>query len=302
MTAQEEIIALLGDRGPLTGAEIRDALGADSFSHWKACTLSDTLAIRRVGRRFLRLDQNVEGLARLSPSILREFLTYSVVGFANEPEALDDRAEQITSHVRAVTRAKLELARDFVGEVAEKLDGGEFETPFCVLLAGDIVYDMAHDVPRPERSTGQLVSGSDLDVVFIMPEAAPQSAMDRLDASIYEQKYRYLVNPSMREEIDYVVKTLGRLREQAAFDTFKRMVACKILQESVLIYGDHVLFDEAKALLDRYGLTQKLEALERSAMQSRREAEEYLLSTRDTTLAGEDLYLFYTSDESEEFE
>ncbi len=303
MAAEGEIVALLEQRGPLTGTEIRDALGGDSFCQWKACMLSTRLPIRRVGRRFLRLDRNVEGLARLSPSILREFLTYSVVGLADDPTALDRRVEEIEAHVRAVTHGKLRLARDFVDEVADRLPrGAEPETAFCVLLAGDIVYEMAHDVPRPERSTGRMVRGSDIDLVFILDDLAPQAAIERLDTCIYERKYRYLINPAMREEIDYVVKTLGRLREQAAFDTFKRMVACKILQESVFVYGDQTLFDDAKTLLDEYGLTQELDALERSAVRARQMAEDYLLGTSQSPLARDDLYLFHTSDESEEFE
>jgi hypothetical protein len=43
--------------------------------------------------------------------------------------------------------------------------------------------------------------------------------------------------PHVREEIDYVVKDLDRVREQMRFDTFKRMVACKILQEGIFLYG-----------------------------------------------------------------
>ena len=74
---------------PQTGAELREALGDDGFGQWKACMRSDRLAVRRVGRRYLRLDQKVEGYARLSPSILREFLTYSVVGLADDPAALE---------------------------------------------------------------------------------------------------------------------------------------------------------------------------------------------------------------------
>ena len=35
------------------------------------------------------------------------------------------------------------------------------------MLAGDIVYGMGHDAPRSERSTGQMVRGSDVDLVVI---------------------------------------------------------------------------------------------------------------------------------------
>ena len=300
---ESQVVALLGRRGPLTGAELHHALGDDSFRLWKACMRSDRLLIRRAGSRYLRLDQNVEGYARLSPSILREFLTYSIVGLTDEQAALEGRAEEVAAHIATVTRDKLRLARRVVETVASPLsEGEESEERFFVLLAGDIVYDMAHDVPRQERSTGQMVRGSDVDLVVVFDDDAPAALIKQLDDGIYQQKYRHLINPSVREEIDYIVKRLSRLREQAVFDDFKKMVACKILQEGVLLYGSQRLFDRAKAFLDEYGVTERLRALQGSATHSRDLAEGHLLAISRDRLAGDDLYLFYTSEESEEFE
>ena len=300
---EDKIINLIEHRGPLTGAEIRDALNNDSFAQWKVCMLSSSLVVRKLGMRYLRLDHQVEGFARLSPSILREFLTYSVVGLTCDTAALDRRAQEIISHIRAVSRCKLDLARAIITGIASGLaDGGEPEGRFCVIIAGDIVYEMAHDVPRPERSTGRMVNGSDLDMIVILDDHAPEALMKQLDDAIYKEKYRHLINPSVREEIDYIIKRLERLREQATFDTFKKMVACKILQEGMLLYGSRALFNAAKDLLSEYKVTQKLDAMEKSAAQSRQRAEQYLLGTHQSVLAGDDLYLFYTADESEEFE
>lgn len=90
---QARVIDLLERTGPRTGAEIGTALGGEKLALWKACMPSPHLATRRVGRRNVRLDRRVEGYARLSPSILREFLTYSVVGLADDPAAIDLRAD-----------------------------------------------------------------------------------------------------------------------------------------------------------------------------------------------------------------
>jgi hypothetical protein len=92
---EERVVRLLKERGPVIGAELREALGDDGFGQWKMCMRSPRLATRRVGRRYLRLDRKVEGYARLSPSILREFLTYTVVGLAGDPGALDLRAKEL---------------------------------------------------------------------------------------------------------------------------------------------------------------------------------------------------------------
>ena len=295
------MVADLERRGPLTGAELREALGADPFLLWKACMRSDRLRLSRVGRRYLRLDQNVEGYARLSPSILREFVTYTIVGLADSPAALEGRVAELAAHIATVTEEKLQLARNVAGEVAARVTAGE-EQQFFVLLAGDIVYGMAHDVPRPERSTGQMVRGSDIDLVVVLDDDATEGLLARLDDAIYQRKYRYLINPSVREEIDYVVKRFARLRDQAAFDDFKKMVACKILREGMLLQGGEGLFERAKALLEERGVTVRLQALEASAASARALAESHLLSLSEDRLAGDDLYLFYTTEESEEFE
>ncbi len=301
---EEGIVRLLGERGPLTGAELRDSLGEDGFGQWKTCMRSSRLALKRVGRRYLRLDRKVEGYARLSPSILREFLTYSVVGLVDDPGALDLRAEELAAHIRDITAAKFKLAQRIIADIGSRLaeDGSADEQRFCVLLAGDIVYEMGHDAPRPERSTGRMVRGSDLDLVVIMDDRATGELSQRIDDAIYEQKYRQLINPSIREEIDYVIKPLERLKEQAAFDTFKNMVPCKILDEAVWLYGSEDLFRAAKAVLAERGIPEQLAEMERAATQYRAQAEQHLLSRDEGSLRGDDLYLFYSAEESDEFE
>jgi hypothetical protein len=314
MDTEARITRLIEQRGPLTGAELQAALptpavaarsdpAGDAFDCWKAAVLSGRLVVRRVGTRFLRLDRKVEGFARLSPSILREFMTYSVVGLADDTPTLDRRAADVLAHAETVSRAKLELATGIVAGIAARIaEGGATDDRYCVFIAGDVVYGMAHDVPRPERSTGQMVRGSDLDLVVVVDDAAPGTLLSRLDEEIYQQKYRRLINPSAREEIDYIVKPLARLREQAQFDTFKKMVACKILQEGVLIYGSAQLFAAAKALLDEHGVAQKLLDMEAAAAHFRGRAEEHLLNTEGSILGADELHLFFTADESEEFE
>jgi len=328
---EDRIVRLVRKLGPLTGAELRAETAEEAFACWKAAMLSNRLTVRRVGTRFLRLDRKVDGYARLSPSILREFLTYSVVGLAEDPAGLDRKADEVLAHVRTVSRAKLALATGLVAGIAARVaenpgaftDGAPatlsaaspataartavpasraMDDLFCVFIAGDVVYDMAHDVPRPERSTGKMVRGSDLDLVVIVDDAAPEALLRQLDEAIYQQKYLHLINPSAREEIDYVVKRFDRLREQARFDDFKKMVASKILQEGVLIHGSSTLFDAAKALLQECGVGDKLAAMEASAARHREDAERHLLSMDLSTLTGDELLLFFTADESEEFE
>jgi hypothetical protein len=300
---RERIRELLAQRGPLTGTELSEALGGETFSLWKACMLSPALQLRTVGRRYVRLDRRVEGFARLSPSILREFLTYTVVGLANDPTAIERHARVLQSHIERVSREKLQLTQRIVTDVVEPFSTpGTDETRFCIVVAGDIVYDMAHDVSRPERSTGGMVRGSDLDIVVIVADDAPEDLVVQLDETIYRKKYQYLKHPAFQEEIDYIVKRFSKLAEQAAFDTFERMVACKIFDEAVLLSGSRRLFDDGQALLRDRGITDRLRTMERLAIEARDEQEHYLLATDDEVLRREDLVLFYTDEECEEFE
>lgn len=301
---EDRIVALVERSGPLTGAEIRDALGDASYDHYRATMRSERLAIRRIGRRYLRLDTRVDGYARLSPSILREFLTYTVVGRAGDEQALERRAAGLEAHIAAVTRHKLELARRIATEIAARAAGGDEGSAdaFCIVVAGDVVYGMAHDVPRPERSTGTMVAGSDLDLVVLVDDDAPEALVDALDRATYERKYRYLTNPAFREEVDYVVKRLTRLREQAAFDGFKAMVACKIFDEAELLLGSRELFAAGKAVLRERGVADRLGAMEEAAVAQRAAAEEHLLASEARELTAPNRYLFYTDLESDEFE
>lgn len=300
---EERIVRLIEGKGPLTGSEIRDSLREKNFLLWRTCCLSENLHQHIFGTRYLRLDQRVDGYARLSPSILREFMTYTVVGVAGARQAIERRAERMVHHIREVSRAKLALAHAIVAGIQSRLvDRWPREERVCFIIAGDIVYEMAHDVPRPEVSTGELVNGSDIDLVVVADNRVPNDFLQELDQAIYQEKYRTLISPSMREELDYVVKNMERVEEQLRFDTFKRMVACKILQEGALLFGSRSLFEKIKARLVESGVEAKLNEMESQARVFRRQAQEHLLHNDPTRIIREDLHLFYTSEEREEFE
>jgi hypothetical protein len=302
MNMEKAIFELLERKGPLTGSEIWDAVGGDPMTLWRVCMQSRDLSILRIGTRYLRLDRRVKGYARLSPSILREFLTYSVIGPAGNQRAIAAKAQQLSLHIEAVSRTKSHLAHSIVSALADRF---ETERPIkddvCFILAGDTVYNMAHDVPRPERSTGKLVQGSDMDLVVVVDDHFPESFTRRLDEAIYGEKYRLLIAPHLREEIDYIVKDMNRVRTQLAFDTYRHMVACKIMQEGTLLYGSERIFTTIKSMLKDYGVTDNLRALEQQAEQFREETEKYLLEGKGAPDEDQS-HLFYPAEESEEFE
>ena len=300
---ETRIIHILKNTGPLTGSELLEATCDEDLGVWRTCKLSRKLAVRTIGTHYLRLDRNVPGFARISPSILREFLTFSLIGLRQDPDRLEQKAREQISHIEAISRAKINLAYRIASSVVSR-----FETEYALnnqisfIIAGDIVYNMAHDVPRPERSTGKMVTGSDMDLVVIVDDALQQDLMKKLDDHIYTEKIRLLMAPHLKEEIDYIVKRLARVREQVRFKTFKHMVACKILYEGTFLYGSEKIFSSVKAMLRESDAFEKIKVLEKKAARFRREAEEYLLHEAPQRIPPDKRYLFYPTEESEEFE
>ena len=101
MQIEERAVAYLKRSGVALGKELYESLGVSDFLLWRTCMLSRRIVTRRVGRRYLRLDRRVEGYARLSPSIQREFLTYTVVGLREQGEEVAKRAAQLEREIAA---------------------------------------------------------------------------------------------------------------------------------------------------------------------------------------------------------
>lgn len=294
---------VLAERGPQTGAELHAALGGEVFGLWKTCRSTDEFTIQVVGTRYLRLDRTVPGFARLSPSILREFMTYSVIGLAEQQGLIGEKAKRLHARTRMISRAKRRTAERFTDEIWEVVGGrGVAMDDFCVLIAGDVVYQMSHDVTRQESSSGGRVDGSDLDLVVLASDEAPAEAVDALEAAILERKWLYLRSPALREEVDYVVKRLSRLAEQTAFDSFPHMVACKVFDEAQFLRGNRGLHDAGRGLLDASGVLAKLREMEAQAAERRLVREAYLLSVPGETLPDDGRQQFYTDEEAAEFE
>jgi hypothetical protein len=300
---EDRIVEIIKNRGPLTGTQLLNHINEDPLLLLRTCRLSKNLSMRIVGTRYLRLDRKIDGYARLSPSILREFLTYSVIGLAADRLTIERKAEALQDHFKKISKYKSDLASNLVAVLADRLgDDHYMGNHACFILAGDIVFDMAHDVPRPERSTRKLVQGSDMDIVVIVDSRFPENLVRRLDEEIYQEKGRLLLSPYMKEEIDYIVKDMDRVTEQMRFDTFKSMVACKIMHEGTFLYGSEEMFLIVKKMLREKGVVEKISYMEKQAWIFRERAEGYLIREDLETIRKDGVDFFYPAEESEEFE
>jgi hypothetical protein len=295
-----KIVGILEKMGPLTGKELCERSGMDELSLWRICNRSDEIILKMVGRRFLRLDSCVKGYARLSPSIKREFLTYTIAGSRRDSEKINDRVSLVFEEIKNISRQKLELARMVVRKIVQSQRSPEaIDANACFIIAGDVVYMMAHSEPRPEVSTSEVVRGSDLDIV-VVTENLPGSLIKGLDSSILQEKYYLIKNPSYREEVDYIIKDIEKVKEQLGFNTFKFKVASKILYEGKYLYGSRKIFDKIKSMLLKRGIPKKLSELESEAIINRKDAESYLLKSKALIKEEEYMKLFYTKQEKEE--
>lgn len=297
----DRVLSLLGDKGPLTGAELVEQARMEPLPLWRLCKSTPEILGEHVGQRYLRLDRAVEGYARLSPSIRREFLTYTVLGVRGQEDAVCARAEALTAEAEQISRTKSHTARESMASIMAEVGLHRREADdVTFIIAGDVTYGMAHSVPRPESSTGQLVVGSDLDVIVVTTDDFPEDLLKQLDQAIYRRKHYLLVHPGHREEIDYIIKRLSKVREQVAFDSFEHGVAAKILHEGQLLCGSFTVFEEVKRLVAEAGVPQRIAELEAVAVADRELAAQHLLETAADQRVGEFFNLFYTREEGDE--
>jgi hypothetical protein len=296
---EKNLITILAEVGPLTGAQLVERSHTEVLSLWQTCRRAKPVRLINVGRRFLRLDRHVHGYARLSPSIRREFLTYTLVGLDSQRELLETKAEALRRQTKQISQEKRDIAREsIVSAVAPLAEKDVILEKACFIIAGDAVYDMSHLVSRPEKSTGEMVRGSDLDIVVITEDDLSGKAVEALDKAIYKKKYLLLVND--REEIDYLIKSFARVQEQLKFDIFSSQVACKILDEGLFLYGSPAVFRKLKDLIEESGIPARLRSMEQQAAESRELAEAQLLEVDTESDRSEYLNLFYTHAEEDE--
>jgi hypothetical protein len=297
----QDIVNILKEKGPQTGWQLLEETHMEALPLWQLCRQTPELRFECIGKRFVRLDRAVEGYARLSPSIRREFLTYTVLGLKSQKAGIEAKALHLRQEIRQISQAKRDLAREAMEDITQSLPEWEsIREHVCFIIAGDITYDMAHAVPRPEISTGKMVRGSDLDIVVIAEDRASKEALKVLDEAILRKKHFLLVHPNYQEEIDYLVKDIARVRQQLAFDSFQHMIASKIIHESKLLYGSAAVFQKIKAMVEEFGVPAKLAALEKQAIEDRKQAEMSLLESDPAQSYAAFVNLFYTREEGDE--
>lgn len=300
----QEIENILRKNGPLTGGELTKHFPELSdIALWRHCHSSDNFRVINCARYYLRYDITRGNQLRLSPSILRDFLTFSLVYLPEQVVDIVERGTRLANNFRQISLRKLGWARKALLQLDDDLQQVLYE--HCVVfLSGDIAYYLAHDTMRQHTQLNVPITGSDIDIVIITNRGAPVEAIKKIESQLLTIKKAYLVTPTIREELDFIVKPIEKMISQLAYTDIHEKIASKILYESYFLMGR---VDIYQTLMDHLGISGTLEKIERDfeiALSQRKDTIRKIFAlSPDFSVEDEEVAsLFFASKERLEFQ
>lgn len=304
MDIEAEIEEILRAGGPCTGGALCEKLSHISdIAIWRSCYGSGQIRVSNCARYYLRYDILRGNQLRLSPSILRDFLTFSLVYLTDQMVEIVEAGTKLANHFRTVSLEKLSWAREALLQLDEDLQEVLYE--HCVVfLSGDIAYYLAHETQRTHSQLGVEINGSDIDIVIVANRGAPPDKIARIESQLLTTKKIYLMTPHIREELDFIVKPIDTMLEQLAYGDIHQKIASKILYESYFLMGRVDIYQTLMRHLKLSGTWDRIERDFEIALGQRKDTIAKILalapdaSTEDPEVAS----LFFASKERLEFQ
>ncbi|KCZ49357.1 nucleotidyltransferase domain-containing protein [Hyphomonas pacifica] len=298
---EARIEATLLEKGPRLGKELaEDMRDVPQLALWQACYQSRKLHVSHFASYYLRFDIRREDQVRLSPSILRDFLSFTLFGLPGQRDKMIERQGTLSNMHREISREKLSVAQSVMKQVFVTL-GREIRSQLCAFIAGDLAYYLAHNEPREHMATGEMVKGSDIDIIIILSEALPEEVQERIDTEMTALKNYYMRHPEYRHEIDFICKRKSVMERQFQYTDIHDKIASKIAYESMFLGGSLTLYMEVRDAMVRTGVDHLIEADFEHALKDRKHAMHRLLEVRGDAIDDEIRSLFYFSQERVEF-
>jgi len=282
----------LRERGPSLGVDLVSHTGESVLTLARVLGTDSAIHRRAVQTSYLRIDADSPGSARISPSFLRKFISFTLFGL--DAAALDAAFEELVDKHRTISRRKRELAEDLVRELHD-LCAADLTGDFAVLICGDVVYDLAHDARRREHSTGIPVRGSDVDLVILLDEP-DLHLKERLEAELLKHKYFWLRHPNIQEELDFIIKTPGDVRRQAGLETTRDKIAVKVMMESRVLLEAGDIARRCAAIVQDPGVRSWFDEAEREARARHVQLEADVYAGLVTDLSAEDRSIFFSAE------
>lgn len=304
MTYLEElhasVVECINRNGPMLGKELVEHFsGRNYLQLWQACFTCDEILISHFSRYYLRYDITREDSIRLSPSILRDFLSFTLFSTPGQREQVIDRQVTLSNHHRMVSMEKTQIARNILRQIMKKIPRDEHHL-MCAFLAGDIAYFLAHREPREVASIGEMVNGSDIDII-IVHDGLSESSLALIDQEMMSFKNYYMRHPDYREEVDYICKSKQTMFDQLAYQNIDQKIASKIAYEAISLAGSVELFAQIKNQVEAAGTRDLIERDFLYGLEERKQAMRILLSTNAENIDRNTESLFFFSQERVEF-
>lgn len=304
MKIEGEIRKVLKACGPLTGAALSEKLPQfTDIALWRQCYKSDTIRVSNCARYYLRYDILRGNQLRLSPSILRDFLTFSLIYLTDQMVEIVEAGTILANRFRTISLKKLSWAREALLQLDDDLQQVLYD--HCVVfLSGDIAYYLAHETRRNHSQLGVEINGSDIDIVIIANRGAPLEKIEQIEAQLLTIKKIYLTTPHIGEELDFIVKSIDTMLHQLSYQDIHQKIASKILYESYFLMGRVDIYQTLMKHLKLSGTWDHIERDFETALGQRKSTIEKILalppdaSTDDSEVAS----LFFASKERLEFQ
>lgn len=300
-TIRQEVVDVIRRVGPTLGKELAEHLPERNYLElWQACFTSPDILISHFSRYYLRYDITREDFIRLSPSILRDFLSFTLFSTNDQREQVIDRQVTLSNLHRQVSMQKMRLARSILRQIMRKIPK-ELHHEMCAFIAGDIAYFLAHREPREVSAIGEMVNGSDIDII-IVHDGLPDDILELIDREMMSFKLYYLRHPEYREEVDYICKHKLTMFGQLAYQTIDHKIASKIAYEAIFLAGSVEIFAEIKNQVEASGTQDLIERDFLQGLEERKVAMRTLLSVDASKLDKNTESLFFFSQERVEFQ
>ncbi|MEL6686326.1 MAG: hypothetical protein AAFP97_01745 [Pseudomonadota bacterium] len=300
----DRIAAIVREVGPIPGWKLSEALSdIPPISLWRTCYVSKDIRIRNCARYYLRYDITRDNVLRLSPSILRDFLTFSLIYLPEQSVMAVEGGTLMANRFRNISLRKLSRARQALLALEPELQA-ELYKHCVVFLSGDIAYFLAHDTPRNHKTLDVPIKGSDIDLVIVTNNEADPDTIQAIENSLLKIKRQYLINPSIREELDFIVKPVDKMLEQLGYRDIHEKIASKILYESYFLMGRVDIYESLMSNLEMRGTRARIEADFEVALMERKNTIRTILSKipEESVKDAEVASLFFASQERLEFQ
>lgn len=299
---EARIVATITQNGPQLGKELSSALAdVPVLSLWQACNRSKAFLVSHFASYYLRYDITRDDQVRLSPSILRDFLSFTLFGLPGQRDLMIERQGSLSNTHREISREKIALAQAVMKSVFLQITR-ETRSQLCAFIAGDLAYFLAHNEPREHAASGEMVRGSDVDIIIILADSLPPETKEMIEGEMIRMKSVYLRHPDHRQEIDFICKYQSVMERQFGYADIHDKIASKIAYESMFLGGSLTLYMEVREAMSRLGVDRMIEADFEHALKDRKNAMRRLLNAELSDGIDDEMRsLFYFSQERVEF-